>query len=192
MAPIAAGKQAQLAAIDHAFDALLDASEIGGAGFFVIRNGLRDLRSLRRIGLERRGDVHPVERVQVIEVDHVILHHLRAGDQVADDARVLRHIDLQRVFDRADARQSVDHGAHSADALRPDPGFARIAALQDQLDAAEHGAGAPGVGNLSAVHLRFDAKMAFNASDWIDYQACHVMPPFLVSSAAQPEVAERA
>ena len=163
MAPIAAGEQAQLAAVDHAFDALLDAAEIGRAGFFVIRNGLRDRRSLGRIGLERRGHIHPIERVQMIEVDHVVLHHLRAGDQIADDARVVGHLDVERVFDRADARQRVDHGAHSADALRPDPGFARIAALQDHLDAAEHGSGAPGVGDLSAIHLGFNAQVAFNA-----------------------------
>ena len=42
MAPVAAGEQAQLAAVDHAFHALLHAFEIGRAGFFVIRNGLRD------------------------------------------------------------------------------------------------------------------------------------------------------
>ena len=43
MAPVAAGEQAQLAAIDHRLDALLDAAEIGGARFFVVRNRLRDL-----------------------------------------------------------------------------------------------------------------------------------------------------
>ena len=45
MAPIAAGEQAQLTAIDHSFDALLDTFEIRRAGFVVIRNGLRDERS---------------------------------------------------------------------------------------------------------------------------------------------------
>ncbi len=49
---------------------------------------------------------------------------------------------------------------------------------EDQLDAAEHGSGAPGVGNFSAIQLSFNAKVAFNAGDRIDYQARHVMPPF--------------
>ena len=39
---------------------------------------------LGRIGLERRGDVHPVERVQVVEVDHVVV------DQSASPAIRLR------------------------------------------------------------------------------------------------------
>ena len=44
---------------------------------------------------------------------------------------------------------------------------------EDQLDPAKHGPGAPGVRDLSAVHLSFDPKVAFNAGDRIDYQACH-------------------
>ena len=82
----------------------------------------------------------------MIEVDDVILHHLRAGDQIAHDARVFGHFDLQRVLDGPDAGEGVHHGADSADALRPDPGLARIAVLQDHFDPAKHGAGAPGVG----------------------------------------------
>ena len=84
----------------------------------------------------------------------------------------------QRVLHRADAGERVHHGADAADALRPDPGFARIAALQDHFDAAEHGPGTPGVGDLSAVQMGFDAKVAFNAGDWIDNEACHVILPF--------------
>ena len=132
MAPIAAGEEAQLAAVDHAFDALLDAAEIGGAGLFAVGNRLRDGGSLRRIGLEGGGDIDPVERVQMIEVDHMVLHHLRAGDEVADNAGVIGNVDFQSVLDGAHAGDGVDHGADAADALRPDPGLARIAALQDQ------------------------------------------------------------
>ena len=66
------------------------------------------MRGLSRIGLERRGQrPHRVQGVQMIEVDHVILDHLGAGDQVAHNARVFGNLDLQRVFDGADAGQGV-------------------------------------------------------------------------------------
>ena len=155
--PIAAGEEAQLAAVDHAFDALLHAAEVRRAGFFGIRNRLRQLRGLRRIGLQRRGDIDPVQSMQMIEVDDVVLHHLRARDEVAHDAGVFGNVDLQSILDGANAGDGVDHGADAADALRPDPGLARIAALQDHLDAAEHGSGTPGIGYLSSIDVGFDA-----------------------------------
>ena len=71
-------------------------------------------------------------------MNHVILNQLGAGDDVPDKARVVGHLDLKRIFDRSNARESVDHCAHSADSLSPDPGLARVAALEDQLNAAEH------------------------------------------------------
>ena len=58
-----------------------------------------------------------------------------------------------------------------------------IAALQNHLDAAEHGAGTPGVGYLSAIEIGFDAEVAFNAGDGIDNDACHVSSPFQTAGA---------
>ena len=110
----------------------------------------------------------------MIEVDHVILHHLAAPMRLRTDRALSAPRFPARL--RPPARcQRVHHGAHAADALRPDPGLARIAPLQDQLDAAKHRARTPGIGDLAAVHLGFNAQMAFNASDWIDYDACHTL-----------------
>ena len=78
--------------------------------------------------------------------------------------RVFGNLDIERILHRPDAGQRVDHGADAADALRPDPGFARIASLQDHFDPPEHGTGTPGVGDLSALHLGFNPKMALDAS----------------------------
>ena len=52
-----------------------------------LENDCGELGGLLGIGLERVDDVHPVERVQVIEVDHVILHVLRGEHDVADESR---------------------------------------------------------------------------------------------------------
>src|ERR1039458_5246109 len=102
--------------------------------------------------------------MKVIEVDDMILDVLRARDDIADQARVVWDVDAKSIFDGTDRSQRVHGGADAADALRPDPGFARIAPAQDQFDPAEHGAGAPGIRDAASVDLRLDAEAAFNAS----------------------------
>ena len=83
--------------------------------------------------------IDPVERVQVIEVDHMVLHILAGADDVADQVGILWNLDAERIFDGAHRRQRVNRRAHAADPLRPDPGFARIAAAQDQFNPTKHG-----------------------------------------------------
>ena len=125
------------------------------------------------IGLERVDDVHPVQRVQVIEVHHVILHVLRGHHDVADQLGGGRDGDAERVFNGAHAGQSVHGGADAADALGDGPGIARIAADEDLFQAAHHGAGAECVGDDAVFHHCFNAQVAFNASYRIDDNACH-------------------
>ena len=50
-------------------------------------------------------------------------------------------------------------------------GVARIAAAQDDLDAAHHRAGTPGIGDASVFYFRLDAQVAFNTGDGVDYNA---------------------
>lgn len=66
----------------------------------------------------------------------MILNHLRQEHDVANDVRVLRHLNAQRILDAADAGERMDGGAHSADALAKRPGIARTASLQNDFDAA--------------------------------------------------------
>ncbi len=93
------------------------------------------------IGLQRGDDVHPIESVQVIEVDDVILHHLGEEHDVANDFGVLGDLDAESIFDAAHRGQGVNGGADAADAFAEGPGVARVAALEDDLQAAPHGAG---------------------------------------------------
>ena len=67
----------------------------------------------------------------------------------------------------------MHRGANAADALRDGPGIARIAADENLLQAAHHGAGAECVGNDAVLHHRFNAQVAFNASYGINDDACH-------------------
>ena len=123
---------------------------------------------------ERGDDVDPVERVQVIEVHDVVLHHLRGHDEVAQQPRVGRRHRADRVLDGADRGDGVHRRAHAADALGEDPGVARVAPLKNQLDAAEHRRRRPRVLDGAAVHLRLDAQVALDARDRIDDDVGHV------------------
>ena len=55
-----------------------------------------------------------------------------------------------------------------------------IPALENQLDATEHLAGAPGIGNLATLNLDFNTKMTLNSGNRIDcYSLTHMFPPIL-------------
>ena len=100
---------------------------------------------------------------------HMVVHELRRDHQVADQLRVGRHFVFQRVFHRAHRGDAVHQRAHAADALRERPGVARVAAAQDDLDAAHHGAGTGSARDaVVRIGLRLDAQMAFDAGDRVD------------------------
>ena len=96
VAPVGVGENAELPRFDQLLDATLHVGEIAGRGARVARDRLRERRGRLRIGLERRHHVHPVERVQVIEMHDVIVHELRADHQIADQLRIGGNRDISR------------------------------------------------------------------------------------------------
>jgi hypothetical protein len=95
--------------------------------------------------------------MQVVEMNHVILHQLRTSDQIADQPRVVRDRDAQGVFDGTHGSQRVNGGADAADALGKDPGVTWITIAQNKLDATKHRPGTPRVGHLPILHFYLDA-----------------------------------
>ncbi len=182
--PVGVRERPQLAALHEPLDPIPDAREVLRARERPVRDRLGQRRGLRRVGAQRRDDVDPVEGVQVIEVDDVVLHRLHRDDQIAEEPRVRGRHGANRVLDRPNRRDGVDRRAHAADALREHPGVARIAPLQDQLDAAEHRGGRPGVRHLPAVDLGLDSQVPLDPGDGIHNDVSHYRPPFLASSAA--------
>src|ERR1019366_9240903 len=81
--------------------------------------------------------------------------------------------DAQRAFNGAAPGESRHRGTHAADALGNGPGVARIAADEDLFETAHHGAGRECVRDDAVFYHRFNAQVAFNASYWIDDNACH-------------------
>ena len=80
------------------------------------------------VGLQRGHHIHPVQRVQVIEVHHMVVHVLLRDHQVADQVGRVGNLDFQGVFDGADRGERVDSGADATGALGEGPGLARVAA----------------------------------------------------------------
>ena len=87
--------------------------------------------------------------------------------------RVRRRHRADGVLDGADRGDGVNRGADAADPLRESPGVARIAAAQNQLDAAKHRRRRPRLLDHAAVDFRLDAKMTFDPRDGIDNDMRH-------------------
>src|SRR5271166_3987176 len=90
MAPVPIREEAELAALDDSLDALLHAEKILRARQWPVGDRLGKRRSLRWIGLERVDDVHPVQRMQMIEMDDVVLNVLRRHDEIAQQSCIGR------------------------------------------------------------------------------------------------------
>ena len=189
MSPVTVGENAQLSAFDEGLDALLHVREIARRGSRVGRtHGLCQRRGGFGIGIQRRDHVHPIQRVQVIEMHHMVVHELRRDHQVADQLRVGRHLIFQRVFHRAHRGDAMHQRAHAADALRERPCVARVAAAQNDFDAAHHGAGTGSARDaVVRIGFRLDAQMAFDAGDRVDDDAlCCGHIRFLICSEIPP------
>ena len=84
--PVAVGEDAELARLRRSpslASARRRSSRARNAGS--CESDCASVRGRRGIGLQRGDHVHPVERVQVVEVHDVVVHVLRADHQVADE-----------------------------------------------------------------------------------------------------------
>ena len=196
MIPPVRREDAELAALDDGLDLALDFCEIlrrRGRECMVVR--LRHARAGRaerqtvgiehrglqvrrrdRIGRERLDRADPVERMQMIEMDDMILHRQRRRHDVADVVRVFRNTDLERILDGAHRSERMRRRADAADALDIGPRITRVAVVHDELEAAPGRAGRQGIRDFARtlVHIDLDAQMAFDSRDRIDYYMFHL------------------
>jgi hypothetical protein len=59
----------------------------------ILTDIVRQRRGFCRIGFEGADHIHPVQRVQVVKVDQVIVLELGPMHQIADDAGILGDLD---------------------------------------------------------------------------------------------------
>ena len=165
VAPVSLRKNSELTLLDEVRDFLLYVREIADRGSRVIRHRLCQRGRRCGVRFQRRHDVHPVQRVQVIEVHDVVVDVLRTDHQVADQFCIFRHFGTDGVLHGAYRRHAVHERADAADALRECPGIARVAVFENDLDSPDHRARRVSLGNLVAVHLRLDAKVPLDSRD---------------------------
>src|SRR6202049_842062 len=176
MAPIGVLEYAELAGLDKLLQRPGNVGEVSrGRGRPMRRYLLRQRRGRRWIGLQRRYHIYPVERVQMIEMNHMVLDILRQLHDVANDLRIFWNGNPESVLHSPNRRQRMHGGAHAADALAKRPCIAGIAALQNDLDSPPHRPRGDSIADDAlVVENCLNAQVSFNASYWIDYYTwCH-------------------
>ena len=171
--PIGVGEDAELSAFHERLHPIAYVREIFRTRERPVRDRLCELGGLRRIARERAHHVDPVERLQVIEVNHVIMDILCGHDEVAQNACIRRWHGSDGMFHRANGRDRMHRRTHPADSLGERPCIARIASFENQLDTTKHRRGRPCLRNGAPVDLRFDTQMTFDARDGIDDDVGH-------------------
>ena len=98
MAPIAVGEDAELARGHDGLELVLDRLELLVAVPGPGREAVGQLRRLFGVGLEGRGDVHPVQGREDVKMDDVVMRGVGRHHQVADVLGVEGHFHLQGVL----------------------------------------------------------------------------------------------
>jgi len=164
------GEDTELAGIHEGLELGLNGLEgFGGVAGAGRSDGGGQFGGLVRIGLQGVGHVHPVEGVQVIEMDEVVMEILGSHDQIAHHAGIGRNGDLDGVIHAAGGGQGVDVRAHAAGTLGEVLGVPGIAALQDEFQATEKLGRTPGVLDLAIFDFDHDPQMPFDPGDGIDH-----------------------
>ena len=177
-----AREDGQLAIGGEFLQALLHLGEVavhGRASLLGQRVGIGDVcrQSIQRVDV--------VERRQVVEPQDVAVQELRALDEVADDACVVRDGDAVRLLGCDGRRMRVRNRANAADALNDLGCILGSAMLDNPLHAAEATAGHPCIDDLAALDFHLATHVSFDAGNRIDYGTCHVAYlPSSVSVAA--------
>ena len=125
VSPVALVKRSQLTAARKAPEPLLNRCEIDLG--CIVRNGFCQSSGLARVGVKGADDIHPIQGVQMIEVDDVVVQKLCAHKKIADNAGIFRDGQPQGIFHAAHRGGTVNIGAHPAQPLGKNPGVFRIA-----------------------------------------------------------------
>ena len=105
--------------------------------------------------------------MQVIEVDHVVVHILGAEHQVAHQFSIGRDGDVQRILHGTNRGQGVHSGADPAHPADKGPGIARVATFQDLFQQTDHGPRRIGIGDLAVLNFCFHPQMSLDTGDGI-------------------------
>jgi hypothetical protein len=107
-------------------------------------------------------------------VNNVIVQGVSDENQIADVLSIGRNFEAQCIFHGPHRGHGVHRRANPAETLGKDPAFAWIAAAQNGLNAAPHGAACPGLLHGAGFNFHVDAQVAFDACNGINgHSVCH-------------------
>ena len=163
MSPITVSEDSQLSASHKLIEPFFQRCEIAGGAFGPRRKFLRKQRSLGGIGFESGNDIHPVERMQLIKMDNMVVHIQYGGHDVAYHLSIRRDDDIERVLYRSYRAKRMDGGTYSTYASYENPSVTRVTVFHDCFDSTHHCTGTIGVFNFSVLNVGLDPEMAFYA-----------------------------
>ena len=165
---IGIGENTQLAGIDQITELFLNGFELFDGMFPRVILG-RDLCRLHGVGFDGRSHINPVQGVQVIEVDDMIMKILGTENQIPDQRGVFRNMHVQGVFNATRGCKGMGVGAHAAGSLGEMLGVLGITPFENDLQSPEKLGTGPCFGNSAVVYFDFDAQMALDSGDGIDH-----------------------
>ncbi|MNC34319.1 hypothetical protein D3C75_827470 [compost metagenome] len=162
VSPIPVGENTQLPAVHNFLDLVLNVLEVARRGLGPLGDRLGQGAGGFGIGLQGIDHIHPIEGMQMIKMDHMVVEHNGSVHDFPDQMGVARDFDVQRILHGPDGSQGMGGGAHAADALYIRPHIPGVAVLHNQLQAADGRARAVGVLDHTVVYIRLNPQMAFN------------------------------
>ena len=90
------------------------------------------------IGRKRADNIHPVQCMQMIKMNNMIMLELGAHKKVTDDSGILGNFNPHRIIDCPHRGQSMCVRSDAAGALHKMVGIPGISALQNELNTPEH------------------------------------------------------
>jgi len=140
VSPIGIVEGPELPAVHKGLESLLHIFKIGGAAPGGVGHIVRKRGRLNRIRLEGADDIHPVQGVEVVEMDDMILLILGSMQEVPKDAGIFGNLYTHGMFHCPHRGQSMGVGSDSTGTLHKMVGVPGISTEQNDLDPPEHGA----------------------------------------------------
>ena len=91
-----------------------------------------------RVCFQSRYDIDPVQRMQLVEMDCMVMHVKYCFHNVAHHLRIGRNGDVQRLFHRTHGAERMNGSTHTANTSHKYPGIAGIAVAYNIFYSAYH------------------------------------------------------
>jgi hypothetical protein len=160
-----------LSTVHKGLDPLLDLSEISGSTLGTIAYAIRKGCSLLWVGFQGIYHIHPVQGMEMIKVDNVVMLKLGTMKQVSKNTCIVGYFDAYGIFNCPHRGQVMGVSSDPAGSLNKKWGISWVTPSQDDLNSPEHLSRTPGIDNLAAFNFHLDPQMTFNPCNRINHHS---------------------